>query len=57
MTVSATRSPSVAVTVVVGAPYDDVGADSDQGSAYVFVRRGAIWTQQQKITVSDGTTW
>ncbi len=41
-------------TVVVGANRDDVGASTDQGSAYVFVRAGAIWTQQQKLTASDG---
>ena len=41
-------------TVVVGAPYDDVGADADQGSAYVFVRSGAIWSQQQQLTAVDG---
>src|SRR6185503_11494045 len=25
------------------------------GSAYVFVRNGTTWTQQQKLTASDGT--
>jgi hypothetical protein len=40
---------SVAVfsnTAVVGAPDDDGTA----GAAYVFVRSGTIWTQQQKLT-------
>src|SRR5207247_2438966 len=41
-------------TVVVGAYLDNVGANTDQGSAYVFVRSGTIWTQQQKLTASDG---
>ncbi len=41
-------------TAVVGAYRDDVGANSNQGSAYVFVRGGATWTQQQKLTASDG---
>ena len=48
---------SVAVsgnTVVVGAGIDTIGGNSDQGSAYVFVRSGTIWTQQQKLTVDDG---
>ena len=41
-------------TVVVGAHRDDIGANSDQGSAYVFVRSGTTWSQQQKLTASDG---
>ena len=44
-------------TVVVGASYDDPGGNFDQGSAYVFVRSGSTWTQQQKITASDGVTF
>ena len=46
---------SVAVsgeTAVVGAFFDDDGG-SDSGSAYVFVRSGAAWTQQAKLTASD----
>ncbi len=39
---------------VIGACYDDVGANSDQGSAYIFVRSGASWTQQAKLVASDG---
>ncbi len=48
---------SVAVsgdTAVVGAPGDDIGANTSQGSAYVFTRSGTNWTQQQKLTSSDG---
>ena len=45
-------------TVVVGAEFDDIGANADQGSAYVFTRGGAnggaVWTQQQKLTSNDG---
>jgi hypothetical protein len=41
-------------TVVVGAYLDDVGANSDQGSAYVFTRSGSIWTQQAQLTATDG---
>ncbi|MFN8453935.1 MAG: hypothetical protein U0401_04555 [Anaerolineae bacterium] len=35
-------------TVVVGAPGDDIGANSDQGSAYVFVTAaaGIIWLRR-----------
>jgi hypothetical protein len=41
-------------TLVVGADGDTIGANSSQGSAYVFVRNGATWTQQQKLTANDG---
>ncbi len=41
-------------TAVVGARLDDVGASTDQGSAYVYVRSGGVWTQQQQLTASDG---
>jgi hypothetical protein len=41
-------------TVVVGAQEDDVGANGDQGSAYVFTRSGTTWTQQAHLTASDG---
>ncbi len=40
-------------TVVVGANYnDDDGSNS--GSAYVFTRSGTTWTQEAKLTASDG---
>ncbi|HEX7312418.1 MAG TPA: Calx-beta domain-containing protein [Pyrinomonadaceae bacterium] len=41
-------------TAVVGAPADAVGANPRQGSAYVYVRNGSTWTQQQKLTAGDG---
>jgi hypothetical protein len=45
-------------TVVVGARLDDVGANADQGSVYVFVKPAAGWsgalTESEKITASDG---
>jgi hypothetical protein len=44
-------------TALVGAPYDDVGANTDQGSAYVFVRSGATWSQQAKLIASDGAAY
>jgi uncharacterized protein (TIGR03437 family) len=40
--------------LVVGAMYDDVGANADQGSAYVFTRSDAGWMEQQKLTAVDG---
>jgi len=39
-------------TVVVGAPWDD-DAGTVSGSAYVFVRSGGTWREQQKLTASD----
>ncbi|MEO6391405.1 MAG: FG-GAP-like repeat-containing protein [Pyrinomonadaceae bacterium] len=43
-------------TVIVGAPIDNVGTNNAQGSVYIFVRSGAVWSQQQKIVASDGGT-
>jgi len=48
---------SVAVygsTAVVGAPTHQVGANSQQGAAYVFVNNGRTWSQQAELTSSDG---
>jgi len=39
-------------TAAVGAEFDD-DAGTSSGSAYVFVRTGSIWTEQQKLTASD----
>ena len=41
-------------TVVVGAYFKTNGAAGQQGAAYVFVRNGAVWTQQQKLLAADG---
>jgi hypothetical protein len=41
-------------TVVVSAPWNDVGGNTDQGSAYVFTRSGTNWMEQAKLTASDG---
>jgi hypothetical protein len=38
-------------TAVVGAPGDHL---SHLGSAFVFARSGSTWTEQQKLTASDG---
>lgn len=43
-------------TAIVGAPYDDVTKE-DQGAAYVFVRSGATWTQQARLTASDAAVF
>ncbi|MEA1966066.1 MAG: FG-GAP repeat protein, partial [Euryarchaeota archaeon] len=47
---------SVAISgdyAVVGAREDD-DAGSASGSAYIFKRDGTVWTEQAKITASDG---
>ncbi|MEO6588267.1 MAG: FG-GAP-like repeat-containing protein [Pyrinomonadaceae bacterium] len=47
---------SVAVSnnvVAVGAREDDTTAGPDAGSAYIFTRSGATWTQQQKLAPTD----
>jgi hypothetical protein len=41
-------------TALIGACWDDVGANVDQGSAYVFTRSGTTWEQQAHLIASDG---
>lgn len=41
-------------TALVGALLDDVGANPDQGSAYVFERSGSHWRLVQKLVAADG---
>jgi hypothetical protein len=43
-------------TAVVGAIADSFGTTPNAGSAYVFVRSGASWIQQAKLTASDAAT-
>lgn len=52
---------SVAVsgdTIVVGALFDDIGGNANQGSAYIFVEPAGGWTgvasENAKLTASDG---
>jgi len=40
-------------TALIGARFTDDSGD-DSGSAYVFARSGAIWSQQAKLTADDG---
>jgi hypothetical protein len=42
-------------TALIGVRDDDVGANVDQGSAYVFTRSGGAWSQQAKLTAEDGS--
>ena len=41
-------------TALIGAYDATVGGNTDQGAAYAFVNNGGIWSQQQKLTASDG---
>jgi MYXO-CTERM domain-containing protein len=43
-------------TALVGAEQDAIGTNDAQGSAYVFVRANGVWSQQQKLTATDGAT-
>jgi hypothetical protein len=44
-------------TALIGAWRDDIMGVVDQGSAYVFTRNGAVWSEAQpKLTASDGKT-
>lgn len=40
--------------VVAGAWRDDIGENSNQGSAYAFLRTGSAWTELAKFVASDG---
>jgi hypothetical protein len=41
-------------TLIVGAIGDDASPFGNVGAAYVFVRSGTMWSQQAKLTASDG---
>jgi hypothetical protein len=41
-------------TAIIGAPYDTVGANANQGSATIFTRSSSTWTEQIKITHPSG---
>ena len=45
-------------TIVVGAPFDDIGPNIDQGSAYVFVKPASGWNgapgEPARLIASDG---
>ena len=44
-------------TAVIGARLDDDDDNgSDSGSAYVYVRSNGVWTEQAKLTASDGAS-
>jgi len=41
-------------TAIIGSWADDIAANNAQGSAYVFTRSGTSWTQEARLTASDG---
>ncbi|MBK8148626.1 MAG: VCBS repeat-containing protein [Acidobacteria bacterium] len=41
-------------TALVGARFDDVGSNVDQGSAYVFTGSGNTWSFQRQLLANDG---
>ncbi|MEP7042163.1 MAG: FG-GAP repeat protein [Dokdonella sp.] len=41
-------------TALVGAYNQRVGSNNSQGSAYVYAASAGVWSQQQKLTASDG---
>ena len=41
-------------TVLIGARAKTINSQVFQGAAYVFVRSGGVWSQQQELTASDG---
>ncbi len=41
-------------TAVIGGYQHKVGANANQGAAYVFVQNGAAWTQQAELIAGDG---
>ena len=41
---------------LIGSHFDDVGVQTDQGSAYVYLRSGILWSQQAQLVASDGAS-
>ncbi|MEO7311351.1 MAG: FG-GAP repeat protein [Chitinophagaceae bacterium] len=39
--------------IIIGATYDDLGENVNQGSAYVFKLENGVWVQKQKVTGSN----
>ena len=42
--------------VIIGAQYDAIGSNLNQGSAYVYLRSGTTWSFQSKLVAIDGAT-
>ncbi|MBL0153162.1 MAG: FG-GAP repeat protein [Chitinophagaceae bacterium] len=44
-----------ATTAAVSAPSDDIGANTDQGSVYIYQLTGSVWSLDTKCLATDGT--
>ncbi len=44
----------LAGTALIGSPGRQVGANADQGAAYLFTQSGTTWAQQAELTAGDG---
>jgi hypothetical protein len=44
-------------TSLIGAPAANIGSNPHQGAAYVFGRSHGTWTQEQKLTASNGLAY
>lgn len=44
------------ITALVGAPYDNIGANVDQGSAWVYERESGTWFDQGQLLAVDGAS-
>jgi hypothetical protein len=42
---------------VIGAPYDDSGADTAEGAAYMYARSGSAWAEQSKLFAGNGRAY
>jgi hypothetical protein len=42
---------------VVGAPYDDIAPDTDNGTIHIFLRIGTNWSHQQTYSIPVGGTF
>jgi hypothetical protein len=49
-----TAVATTGTTTVVGSPQATIGANGNQGAAYVFTGAGKTWTQKAKLTASNG---
>ncbi len=47
---------SVGDIVAVGAPQKTIGANANQGAAYIFIEVNGTWLQQTRLTAPDGAS-
>ena len=49
------RTVAISGDYIIAGAHDDDDNGEDSGSAYIFHREGSVWSQQAKLTASDGT--